>query len=125
MSFATRNMVQGDKSAMSFFRRNSLRSPSTDASNSKNFSWFPFRSMRLKGRRNTVAEMVSTEQPSLPLEPTLQREEPSFSYSNSKDLAKDMAFFAHLPSLCDVTFLVGRDKKPVCAVKAILAARSR
>ena len=38
-------------------------------------------------------------------------------------LCSDLGFLANLPELCDVTFLVGRDKEPVCAVKAILAAR--
>ena len=39
-------------------------------------------------------------------------------------LCSDLSFLAHLPELCDVTFLVGADKEPVCAVRAILAARS-
>ena len=39
-------------------------------------------------------------------------------------LCTDLSFLAHLPELCDVTFLVGGDKEPVCAVKAILGARS-
>jgi len=30
-----------------------------------------------------------------------------------------------MPELCDVTFLVGDTREPVCAVKAVLAARSR
>ena len=39
-------------------------------------------------------------------------------------LCTDLSFLANLPELCDVTFLVGAHKEPVCAVKAILAARS-
>lgn len=39
-------------------------------------------------------------------------------------LFNDLSFLAHLPELCDITFLVGPDKEPVCAVRAILAARS-
>ena len=35
-------------------------------------------------------------------------------------LCNDMGFLAHLPELCDITFLVGEDKEPVCAVRAIL-----
>ena len=36
-----------------------------------------------------------------------------------------MRFLASNPELCDVTFLVGETREPVCAVKAVLAARSR
>ena len=36
-----------------------------------------------------------------------------------------MRFLASNPELCDVTFLVGDTREPVCAVKAVLAARSR
>ena len=36
-----------------------------------------------------------------------------------------MRFLASIPELCDVTFLVGETREPVCAVKAVLAARSR
>ena len=35
-----------------------------------------------------------------------------------------MSFLAHLPELCDITFMVGPDKELVCAVRAVLAARS-
>ena len=31
-----------------------------------------------------------------------------------------MGFLAHLPELCDITFMVGPDKEPVCAVRAVL-----
>lgn len=30
-----------------------------------------------------------------------------------------------MPELCDITFLVGETREPVCAVKAVLASRSR
>ena len=45
-------------------------------------------------------------------------------YVNKDSLAHDLSFLATMPELCDVTFLVGEDRQPVCAVKAILAARS-
>ena len=38
---------------------------------------------------------------------------------------EDMRFLASNTELCDVTFLVGETREPVCAVKAVLAARSR
>ena len=40
-------------------------------------------------------------------------------------LSDDMRFLASMPELCDVTFLVGDTREPVCAVKAVLAARSK
>lgn len=40
-------------------------------------------------------------------------------------ISKDMRFLASIPELCDITFLVGETREPVCAVKAVLAARSR
>ena len=46
-------------------------------------------------------------------------------FENKSGLAEDMRFLASMPELCDVTFLVGDTREPVCAVKAILAARSR
>lgn len=46
-------------------------------------------------------------------------------YINKDSLAHDLSFLATMPELCDVTFLVGDERQPVCAVKAILAARSR
>lgn len=47
------------------------------------------------------------------------------TFENKTGLAEDMKFLARMPELCDVTFLVGDTKEPVCAVKAVLAARSR
>ncbi|XP_068235597.1 serine-enriched protein isoform X1 [Palaemon carinicauda] len=53
-------------------------------------------------------------------------DEPDFStFENKTGLAEDMKFLASMPELCDVTFLVGDTREPVCAVKAVLAARSR
>ncbi|XP_076642612.1 uncharacterized protein LOC143353287 isoform X2 [Halictus rubicundus] len=47
------------------------------------------------------------------------------TFENKTGLAEDMKFLARMPELCDVTFLVGDTREPVCAVKAVLAARSR
>ena len=46
-------------------------------------------------------------------------------YVNKDSLSHDLGFLANMPELCDVTFLVGDDRQPICAVRAILAARSR
>ncbi|XP_003386107.1 PREDICTED: serine-enriched protein-like isoform X2 [Amphimedon queenslandica] len=54
-----------------------------------------------------------------------EEKEPTFSFDNRAGLAHDLSFLAGLPELCDVTFLVGEDRQPVCGVRAILAARSR
>lgn len=47
-----------------------------------------------------------------------------FVYQNRESLAHDLTFLAVMPELCDVTFLVGEERQPVCGVKAIMAARS-
>ncbi|XP_011162991.1 serine-enriched protein isoform X3 [Solenopsis invicta] len=47
------------------------------------------------------------------------------TFENKTGLAEDMKFLASMPELCDVTFLVGDTREPVCAVKAVLAARSK
>ena len=52
-------------------------------------------------------------------------EDDSIIYANKPGLAEDMRFLASMPEICDVTFLVGDTREPVCAVKAILAARSK
>ena len=44
---------------------------------------------------------------------------------NKQALADDLRLLASLPELCDVTFLVGDERQPICGVRAILAARSR
>lgn len=46
-------------------------------------------------------------------------------YENKSGLADDMKFLASMPELCDITFLVGETREPVCAVRSVLAARSR
>lgn len=46
-------------------------------------------------------------------------------YDNKCGLGEDMKYLACLPELCDITFLVGETREPVCAVKSVLAARSR
>lgn len=46
-------------------------------------------------------------------------------YVNKEDLAQDLHALSSMPELCDVTFLVGEGRQPVCGVRAILAARSR
>lgn len=45
-------------------------------------------------------------------------DEPDISiFENKTGLAEDMKFLASMPELCDVTFLVGETREPVCAVK--------
>jgi hypothetical protein len=46
-------------------------------------------------------------------------------FENKAGLSDDMRFLASMPELCDVTFMVGETREPVCAVKAVLAARSK
>lgn len=47
--------------------------------------------------------------------------EPDLStFENKTGLAEDMKFLASMPELCDVTFLVGDTREPVCAVKVCL-----
>ena len=57
----------------------------------------------------------------------MQRGDPehSFTFDNRAGLAHDLGFLAAMPELCDVTFLTGEERQPVCGVRAILAARSR
>ncbi|XP_065173266.1 serine-enriched protein isoform X1 [Atheta coriaria] len=62
----------------------------------------------------------------LPTYNAMAEAEPDLStFENKTGLAEDMKFLASMPELCDVTFLVGDTREPVCAVKAVLAARSR
>ena len=58
-------------------------------------------------------------------EPRKTDRDPVFSFDNRLGLAHDLGFLASMPELCDITFLVGEDRQPVCGVKAILGARSR
>lgn len=47
-------------------------------------------------------------------------DEPDLSiFENKSGLADDLKFLASMPELCDVTFLVGETREPVCAVKVI------
>lgn len=59
-----------------------------------------------------------------PRVPNLQEEDISY-FENKNGLVEDLKFLASIPELCDVTFLVGEAKEPVCGVKAIMAARSK
>ncbi|XP_023340710.1 serine-enriched protein, partial [Eurytemora carolleeae] len=45
-------------------------------------------------------------------------------FRDETGLMADLGFLSHLPELCDVTFMVGVEKELVCAVRAVLAARS-
>lgn len=48
-------------------------------------------------------------------------DEPDMSiFENKTGLAEDMKFLASMPELCDVTFLVGETREPVCAVKVFI-----
>lgn len=50
-------------------------------------------------------------------------DEPDLSiFENKSGLAEDLKFLASMPELCDVTFLVGETREPVCAVKVKQAA---
>lgn len=52
-------------------------------------------------------------------------QEPDLStFENKSGLAEDMKFLASMPELCDVTFLVGETREPVCAVKVELYCRN-
>ncbi|XP_046552256.1 serine-enriched protein-like [Haliotis rubra] len=46
-------------------------------------------------------------------------------FKSTAGLQDSLAFILSMPELCDVTFLVGKDRVPVHGVKAILATRSR
>lgn len=51
--------------------------------------------------------------------------EPDYTtFENKTGLAEDMKFLASMPELCDVTFLVGDTREPVCAVKVCLCTLS-
>lgn len=61
----------------------------------------------------------STKMPEvLPSEGPMAADEPDLSiFENKSGLAEDLKFLASMPELCDVTFLVGETREPVCAVK--------
>lgn len=52
-------------------------------------------------------------------------DEPDMSiFENKTGLAEDMKFLASMPELCDVTFLVGETREPVCAVKVFIVVNT-
>jgi hypothetical protein len=54
----------------------------------------------------------------LALPGTAADSEPDYTmFENKAGLAEDLKFLASMPELCDVTFLVGDTREPVCAVK--------
>lgn len=54
----------------------------------------------------------------LPNEGPVTADDEDFSiFENKSGLAEDLKFLASMPELCDVTFLVGETREPVCAVK--------
>ena len=59
------------------------------------------------------------------LDPNDENFDDTSIFENKAGLSDDMRFLASMPELCDVTFLVGETREPVCAVKAVLGARSR
>lgn len=48
---------------------------------------------------------------------SLSQDESESTFENKSGLADDLKFLASMPELCDVTFLVGETREPVCAVK--------
>jgi hypothetical protein len=48
-----------------------------------------------------------------------QQDESESTFENKSGLADDLKFLASMPELCDVTFLVGETREPVCAVKVM------
>lgn len=68
--------------------------------------------MQLKGKPK------ATKMPEVLTLSGLADAEPDLStFENKTGLAEDMKFLASMPELCDVTFLVGETREPVCAVK--------
>lgn len=58
-----------------------------------------------------MPEVLTSEGP-------ITADEPDLSiFENKSGLAEDLKFLASMPELCDVTFLVGETREPVCAVK--------
>lgn len=55
--------------------------------------------------------------PYLGTESLSQQDESESTFENKSGLADDLKFLASMPELCDVTFLVGETREPVCAVK--------
>jgi len=64
-----------------------------------------------------MPEVLTSEGP-------MAADEPDLSiFENKSGLAEDLKFLASMPELCDVTFLVGETREPVCAVKVISMKR--
>lgn len=64
--------------------------------------------------------MFSVEMPDFGAYPgndSLSQDESESVFENKSGLADDLKFLASMPELCDVTFLVGETREPVCAVK--------
>lgn len=51
---------------------------------------------------------------------SLSQDESESTFENKSGLAEDLKFLASMPELCDVTFLVGETREPVCAVKVTI-----
>lgn len=83
-------------------------------------------SLNLNGHLSTSHSHLTTTSPDKLVQPSegggVHRGD---QYSNKERLAQDLSALASMPELCDVTFLVGGDRQPVCGVRAILAARSK
>ena len=60
--------------------------------------------------------------PEVTLAPPFDDPDDTSIFENKSGLADDMRFLASMPELCDVTFLVGDTREPVCAVKAVLCS---
>lgn len=48
-----------------------------------------------------------------------------FTFQNTSALCEDLRSIIKIPQMCDVMFLVSKDKVPVYGLKALLATRSR
>lgn len=68
---------------------------------------------------------ILLDSPDKPVRPKESGVHRGDQYINKESLAHDLSALSTMPELCDVTFLVGADRQPVCGVRAILAARSR
>lgn len=72
---------------------------------------FPSTDRRDEKKANKMPEVLTSEGP-------IAADEPDLSiFENKSGLAEDLKFLASMPELCDVTFLVGETREPVCAVK--------
>lgn len=65
----------------------------------------------LSGNSSKMPEVIQSDGP-------MAADEPDFTmFENKSGLAEDLKFLASIPELCDVTFLIGETREPVCAVK--------